>query len=162
MKLNPLVGFLVVMALALGLYFVVYRRREGYTQENADPNEIKGNVEMTSYDDKETKKFEVVVDGKYLMLKGKNDKGVDFYVTFKNDEITNTNTVKPQGEYKFRLMKSLNGDEGYHSLAMGDSERYFMIDMTNTDAGVIDLKGVDDLSKKVKEPRSFNFKFKKM
>jgi hypothetical protein len=72
MKLNPLIVFLIVAALAMGLYFVVYRRREGYTQETVDPNEIKGEVTMTSYDDKETKKFEVVVDGKYLMLKGKN------------------------------------------------------------------------------------------
>jgi hypothetical protein len=162
MKFNRLILFLTVVALSMRLYFVFYGRREGYVQESVDPNKIKGNVAMTSYDDKETKNFEVVVDGKYLMLKGKNKNGVEFYVTFKNKEITNTNTTKPQGEYKFRLMKSLNGDAGYHSLAMGDSERYFMIDMTNFDAGVIDLNGVDDLSKKVKDPRAFNFKFKKM
>lgn len=162
MKLNPLIVFLIVVALAMGLYFVVYGRREGYTQETVDPNEVKGNVTMTSYDDKETKKFEVVVDGKYLMLKGKNEKGIEFYVTFKDDEITNTNTIKPQGEYKFRLMKSITGDEGFYSLAMGDSERYLMIDATNVDAGVIDLKGVDDLSKKVKDPKAFNFRIKKI
>jgi hypothetical protein len=150
------------VALSMRLYFNVYRRREGYTQEDVDPNEIRGNVAMTSYDDKETKKFEVVIDGKYFMLKGKNEKGAEFYVTLKNNEITNTNTIKPQGEYKFRLVKSLNGDAGYYSLAMGDSKRYFMIDMTNFDAGVIDLNGVDDLSKKVKDPRAFNFKFKKI
>lgn len=162
MKLNPLIVFLIVVALAIGLYFVVYRRREGYTQETVDPNEVKGNVTMTSYDDKYTDKYEVVVDGKYLMLKGKNEKGIEFYVTFKDDEITNTNTIKPQGEYKFRLMKSITGDEGFYSLAMGDSERYLMIDATNVDAGVIDLKGVDDLSKKVKDPKAFNFRIKKI
>lgn len=162
MKLNRLILFLTVVALSMRLYFVFYGRRESYVQEDVDPNEIRGNVSMTSYDNKETKTFEVVVDGKYLMLKGKNEDGVEFYVTFKNDEITNTNTMKPQGEYKFRLMKSLNGDAGYHSLAMGDSNRYFMIDVTNFDAGVVDLNGVDDLSKKVQDPRAFNFKFKKM
>lgn len=163
MKLNPLIVFLIVVALAMGLYFVVYRRRECYTQETVDPNEVKGNVTMTSYDDKYTDKYEVVVDGKYIMLKGKTSSGKYYYSTVNDGvEISETTIIKPRGEYKFRLMKSITGDEGFYSLAMGDSERYLMIDATNVDAGVIDLKGVDDLSKKVKDPRSFNFKFKKI
>jgi|SRR6056300_373189 hypothetical protein len=152
----------LIIGLAVVLYLVVYRRKEGYVQEIVSPDEIAGTVDMTSYDNKETKRFEVVVDGKYFMLKGKNENGIDFYVAVKDGDITNTNTVKPQGEYKFRLVKALNGDDGYYSLAMDDSERYFMIDVTNNDAGIFDLTGVDDLSKKVMDPRSFNFRFKKI
>jgi len=166
MKLNPTIVILMLVALAIG-YYVIFRRREAYPSDTVDPNEIralgndKGIVNMTSYDNKETKTFEIVVDGKYMMLKGTNENGTDFYVTFNNDEITNTNTLKPNGEYKFRPTKALNGDKGYYSLAMADSERFFMIDVTNVDAGIIDLKDVDDLSKKVRESKAFNFRFTK-
>ena len=163
MKLNPLIVFLIVAALAIGLYFVVYRRREGYTQETVDPNEVKGNVTMTSYDGKEEGTFEIIVDDKYIILKGKSSTGKDYYSAVKDGiEISETNIIKPQGEYKFRLMKSITGDDGFYSLAVGDSERYMLVDVSNTNVGIFNLSGVDDLSTLVDEPKAFNFRIKKI
>jgi hypothetical protein len=163
MKLNRLILFLTVVALGMRLYFNVYRRRERYVRENIDPKEVEGNVVMSSYDDKEKGKFEIIVDGRYILLKGKTESGRDYYSTIKDGiDISETNVIKPQGEYKFRLTKSVNGDDGYYSLAVGDSERYMMIDITNKDVGVLNLEGIDNPSSKVIESKAFNFKFKKM
>jgi len=166
MKLNPIIVILIFVIIVIG-YYAIFRRRESYASNTVDPNEIralgndKGVVNMSSYDNKETEPYEVVVDGKYMMLKGVSDKGKDFYVAFDNETITVTNTIKPKGEYKFRPTKALNGDDGYYSLALGDSDRFLMLDFVNLDAGVIDLENVDDLSKKVNQPKAFNFRFTK-
>lgn len=162
-RVHPGVVFFICICLVIALYYVTRKRREGYTQEAVNPSEIAGNVEMTTYDNKQSRKYEAVVDDKYIILKGKTENGTEYYLSIKNGaEVENTNTTSPQGEYRFRIVRALNGDSGYYSMAIGDSERYFMIDVTNEDAGVIDLKGVDDISKKVKEPKAFNFLFKKM
>ena len=163
MKFNRLILFLTVVALSMRLYFVFYGRREGYVQENVDPNEVKGNVVMTSYDGKNEGKFEIVVDDKYILLKGKTKNGLEYYSSIKDGiEISETNTLKPQGEYKFRLTKSITGDDGFYSLAISDSERYVMIDATNKDAGVLNLSGVEDPSSRVVESKAFNFRIKKI
>ena len=162
MKLNPIVVFALIIGLTLAVYFAVYRRRERYVQEDVDPAEVKGMTKVTFYDNKDTKYYDdIVVDGKYISFKGKNENGTDYYLTIKDGEITNTNIIKPQGDYKFRLVKSLTGDDGYYSIAVADSQKYIMIDMTNNDAGVVDLTGVEDLSSKVTEPKSFNYRFSK-
>lgn len=167
MKIN----FKYILVVLILIAITLLRAKRNYEKyESQDENldvimkavDDKGMVKLTTYDGKAF--YEVrpeINNGKYLTLVTK-DEGKEKYISIVGkDNVHNTNMKKPLGEYQFTLKKALNGDRGFFSLALKDTNRYVFLDPTNNTAGVADLTGKTSLKSVVYEPKSLNLRLAK-
>ena len=168
MKVNPIQ--MIYLLITIVFVYLVYNRTHGtkfenYVKSPASIDDVlklsdNGLIKLYPYDLKYPRKYIFEKDGEYFRIKGEfPGTKKKYYFSVKDDDIFHlTSTEKPIGEIKWRLVSSITGNEGYYSIASNDTEVYLYLDITNNDAGVINLLNKEDVQD-IDTTASVNFTF---
>lgn len=164
--------YLIYALLVAIVLYLLFRKKsfdyENYAKEPASLDDLfkmsdNGLIKMYPFDHQSPRKYTLERDGKkYFRIRGEfpgENKG--YYLAVKDKVIFHmTSTEKPHGEIRWRLMESITENDGYYSIASGDSETYLYINVSAGEAGVINLKNKAD-AKSLSTMNSLNFAFTK-
>lgn len=164
-------GRILLAILVVAVILYMWRRQSGfdlenYTKEPASLDKLfkmssNGLVKMYPFDHQSPRKYTLEREGdKFFKIRGEfPGENKSYYLAVKDKVIFHmTSTAKPQGETRWRLMESITDDDGYYSIASGDSEVYLYINISAGEAGVINLKNKED-AKSLSTMKALNFAF---
>ena len=157
--------------IAILVMYLIYRRNqfrfdvENYVKRPASIDDIlkmseNGLIKLYPYDLNYPRKYIFEKDGNYFKIKGEfPGTKKKYYFSVKDGNTFHlTSTAKPVGDVRWRLVGSVTGNDGYYSIASGDTETYLYLDITYGDGGVVDLSK-EETVKGIDNPLSVNFTF---
>lgn len=165
---NQILLGVAILVIVVFILWLRRRKSENYESVDADVSEITslansdGKLKLTTFDGVLEYEVKIKEDSGAIILIGFNDDDSEHYISITdNGEVEQVDPKMPVGNYRYKLKKALNGDEGFYSLNIVDTQKYVILDPETPFVGLADLS-VDGTYEKMPNQKGANVKFIRM
>lgn len=165
---NQILLGVAILVIVLFILWLRRRKSENYESVDADVSEITGlansdgKLKLTTFDGSLEYEVKIKEESGAIILIGFDEDGAEHYISMTdNGEVEQVDPKMPIGNYRYKLKKALNGDEGFYSLNIPETQKYVVLDPVTPFVGLADLS-VDGTFEKMPNQKGANVKFIRM